>query len=360
MPKPFAICIENLNARSGASRYLRCVALPGRQPGLRLDKSGQVLWQRDDVVACELWVSADDRLILYRQEGMAPVTLQRAGRSLEVPYARPVVVIDQDQITIGRRRLRLHIHGVAPAVSAPSALPAGPGPIHRLAQAATAAALLGAAMTVGGCEVATPTIEVRTAPPEPTQEVMVPTDTPTLVPTIEVRDAPPAVMPVDITPESPGITPTIEVREFPPTATPISMIEEQVSISDAIQGEWIAAQVYEHGGEQTWITGTLTIEGETYAFKPAGEVLGTSAGGVLDFLFVHPSGEIAIDYREGVAPGDLFQGYTPGDILANCTFRSGSQASGKFQIRVRDATSLEFYQPPSQNDLWKVIKQIEE
>lgn len=52
MPKPFAICIENLNARSGPSRYLRCVALPGCQPGLPLDRQGRVLWQQENGPAC--------------------------------------------------------------------------------------------------------------------------------------------------------------------------------------------------------------------------------------------------------------------------------------------------------------------
>jgi len=83
--KTAAICIEDLDAVSEASKYLRCVALPGRQPGLRLDETGNVQWQAGDVLSCELWVSADDRLILYRQEGMLPVVLRRGGRSLDVP-----------------------------------------------------------------------------------------------------------------------------------------------------------------------------------------------------------------------------------------------------------------------------------
>ena len=92
MPKPIAICIEDLGSEP-KTRYLRCVALPGRQPGLRLDKAGSVLWQSDDGVSCELWVSADERLILYRPEAKAsgPVTLHRAGRSLDVPFGKSLV-----------------------------------------------------------------------------------------------------------------------------------------------------------------------------------------------------------------------------------------------------------------------------
>jgi len=53
MPEPQAICIEALDAQSRASGYLRCVAVAGRQPGLRLDAAGWVLWQSEDQVSCE-------------------------------------------------------------------------------------------------------------------------------------------------------------------------------------------------------------------------------------------------------------------------------------------------------------------
>ncbi len=170
MPKPMALCIENLGSQSGAPKYVRCVALPGRQPGLRLDLSGAVLWQSDDAIACELWVSADDRLILYRPEGAAAVTLRRVGRSLDVPCGKPVVVIDQDAIDLGTQRLRVHVHGDAPAIAAPSVFVPGQGVLSRLARAAVAAATMLSAMTVGGC------IEVRDKPPK-----------------VEVRQKPPDV-----------------------------------------------------------------------------------------------------------------------------------------------------------------------
>jgi hypothetical protein len=161
MTKPIAICIEDLDAVSEASRYLRCVALPGRQPGLRLDGTGGVQWQAD-VLSCELWVSADDRLILYRQEGMAPVTLRRGGRCLEAPSGKPVVVIDKDQIDIGPRRLRVHVHGEAAAVAAPSPLPLRSPLAGRLAQTVATAALLGAVASAGGCS----EVEVRETVPQ--------------------------------------------------------------------------------------------------------------------------------------------------------------------------------------------------
>ncbi len=161
MPKPMALCIENLDPQSGAPKYVRCVALPGRQPGLRLAFGGAVLWQSDDAIACELWVSGDDRLILYRPEGATAVVLRRAGRGLDVPYDKPVVVIDQDEIDVGTRRLRVHVHGDAPAVAAPSEYVPEQGALGRLVRAAAAAVAIASAVATGGC------IEVRDKPPKP-------------------------------------------------------------------------------------------------------------------------------------------------------------------------------------------------
>jgi len=173
MPKPIALCIEDLDAGSGASKYVRCVALPGREPGLGLDGRGAVLWRSEEPVACELWVSGDDRLILYRLEGAADVTLSRAGRSLDVPSGKPVVLIDQDQIDVGPRCLRLHVHGEAPAVAAPSPLVPEKKSPGLLARVATAALALGSIVGCGSCE------DEQQTPREP----------------IEVRDSPPKVAP---------------------------------------------------------------------------------------------------------------------------------------------------------------------
>ena len=194
MIQPQAICIEDLTASAEAARYLRCVALVGRQPGLRLDETGKVAWQSAAPVAGELWVSQDERLILYRPEGAPPLTLHRAGRSLAVPYGKPVVVIDQDQVEVNTRQLRIHLHGEARVVAAPTPVPVPvqAHPLKKLGQAAAAAAIVGAALAAGGCVTPViPTIEVREQPPAPT------------APTV------PTVLP----------TPTIEVREQPPTAT---------------------------------------------------------------------------------------------------------------------------------------------
>lgn len=226
MPTPLAICLEHLDARSPAERYLRCVALGGRQPGLRVDRAGTVLWRSDEQVACELWVSLDEKLILYRPAGAAPVTMWRAGRALEVPEGKPVVMLDQDEFLAGERRLRIHVHGAAPGTYAPSWLPAAEDkPARRPVRAAAAAVALGVALAGG--------VEVRCHPPAPSPsgpepgwnepDAGAPPDDPTVAPAedaattpeIEVRVAPPSVAPM---PPPPPPPPPVEVRENPPGA----------------------------------------------------------------------------------------------------------------------------------------------
>jgi len=46
---------------------------------------------------------------------------------------KPVVLVDQDQIEIGLQRLRIHIHGEAAVVAAPSPLPVCASTFKRLA-----------------------------------------------------------------------------------------------------------------------------------------------------------------------------------------------------------------------------------
>jgi hypothetical protein len=338
MPKPLAICIEDLDAPATPSQYTRCVAVPGRQPGLRLDGAGRILWRRDESVACELWVSADERLILYRLDDAPSVVLHRAGRSLDVPCSKPVVLIDQDQVDVGGRHLRVHIHGEAAAVAAPSPLLPEPKPKSRvrgrLAQGAATAAVVGAiAAVAGGC------IEIRETPPVPMP--------PTATPTVEVRDFPPEVVVPTDTP-----TPTIEVRDFPPTAT-ASPIPESSKIVNVIQGEWTVAQAYDVAGEQVWITGTLTIEGTNYTFIPASEITGTAAPGALDFLFEKPTGVIILTYN--IDSQAAIENIAPEYTVAYCAF--GTEPT-RFEIKVGDSGSLLFADPsrPDEAELWRITK----
>jgi hypothetical protein len=213
MPEPLAICIEDLDAIRGEPRYLRCVATVGRQPGLRLDAAGVVRWQSDAGVAAELWVSGDDQLILYRPEGAPGSTVRRAGRAVVAPVGKPVVLRDEDEIDVGGRHLRVHVHGAAPEVVAPSPLPEEPGAVPLTGETASrgsaeggasvfaraaAALALGAALGAGGC------VEVRNNPPDmaPPQR---PRDagTPAKPGPIEVRAAPPAVAPMPRPPAPP-------------------------------------------------------------------------------------------------------------------------------------------------------------
>jgi hypothetical protein len=167
VPKPIAICIEDLRAGSDSTRYLQCVALVGDHPGLRIDPGGEIQWQPErDARLVELCVSYDERLILFRQPGAAPVLLRREGRSLEVPVGKPVVVLDQDQLTVESRELRIHVHGEAPAVAPPSWLEMVEAPSRSrssLLRATATALALGIAVGAGGC---TKKIEVRDDPPK--------------------------------------------------------------------------------------------------------------------------------------------------------------------------------------------------
>ncbi|MBI5486211.1 MAG: hypothetical protein HY905_02645 [Deltaproteobacteria bacterium] len=193
MPRPLAICLENLSPPSPAERYLRCVAVVGRRPGLRVDARGEVLWRSDDAVACELWVSADDRLILFRPHGAPPVLVRRTGRTLDVPPEKPVVLVDRDQVEVAARKMRVHVHGSTTSEHAPSWLPpqAAARP-DALSRAAAAAFALGAVLGAAGCP---------TGPNDP----------------IDVRDQPPTIAPE---PQPPPPPPPIDVRETPPDIGP--------------------------------------------------------------------------------------------------------------------------------------------
>jgi hypothetical protein len=176
-PKPLAICIEDVSSVDDTVRYLQCVAIPGDSPGLAIDDRGVVRWKAELDRASEIFVSADDRLILFRRQGAAEIVLRRAGRSLDVPVEKPVVLLDQDRAEIHGRVLRIHVHGTAPHLEAPSYYKPEPLATGSGAKAAAAAALaLGVAMGLGGCKRAeaddrgngyhTQPIEVRAEPPK--------------------------------------------------------------------------------------------------------------------------------------------------------------------------------------------------
>jgi hypothetical protein len=153
MPTPKAICIEDLAGARSQPRYTQCVALPGNEKGLALDEQGHLVWKNERSEACQIWISADDRLILYRLPDAPPVEVSRAGRSVMAPVKNPVVLLDGDEIAIGGRRLRVHIHGQCSKGRPPAPVaPMRPAGSERgRGRAATAALVLGAAVAAGGC-----------------------------------------------------------------------------------------------------------------------------------------------------------------------------------------------------------------
>lgn len=122
MVRPIALCIEYLDQRSRADRYMCCVATPGYDVALGLDVHGDVVWRDDVHLAYELWVSADQQLMVVRRAGTPPIEVFRAGRSLSLPFDKPVILIDCDRLTIGSRSVRVHVHGPTEAVQPPEPL----------------------------------------------------------------------------------------------------------------------------------------------------------------------------------------------------------------------------------------------
>jgi len=122
MPKPISLCIEELDEPAERTRFIRCVALAGGEPGLSVDARGKPLWQGGSAAkrACELWVSGDERLILWRIATAPPITVRRAYRTLDVPAEKPVVVLDQDELELSGVRLRLHVHGPTVEIHPPT------------------------------------------------------------------------------------------------------------------------------------------------------------------------------------------------------------------------------------------------
>jgi hypothetical protein len=146
------------------------------------------------------------------------VRVRRDGRSLEAPVGKPVVLLDQDRFEVAGKRVRVHVHGRAPAVVPPSPLPeTSPSSFPKAAAAVVAlGAALGAADCKKGAEQAVD-IEVRTSPPK----IEVPT--PDVVPS--AADVGPGPLTVDAA--SPDSEP-IEIRVAPPMVAPDPLPREPV------------------------------------------------------------------------------------------------------------------------------------
>lgn len=171
MATPMEICLEDLTLSQDDERYIRCVALPGGEPGLALDREGSVRWMPEDPAPYGLWVSADDRLVMLRGEGAGPIEVKRGGRALDAPTEKPVFLLDGDLLSINGRELLVHVHGATEAVLPPEHLTASA--VGRVARAAATALAMAAAVGVGssaaagpGAGIGGPPIEVRAAPPK--------------------------------------------------------------------------------------------------------------------------------------------------------------------------------------------------
>jgi hypothetical protein len=163
MPRPLAICLEDLDTPSEDTRFVGCVAKAGRGDGLALDARGSAVFGQSG--ACELVVSLDERLMLVRHDEDVAIVVRRAGRSLLAPLEQRVILCDQDEVRVGERRLRVHVHGPCPEVHAPR--PVSPRTVRA---AASVAAMVAIGAGGAGCKdissIFDP-IDVRVAPPEP-------------------------------------------------------------------------------------------------------------------------------------------------------------------------------------------------
>ncbi len=138
-PRPIELCLERIQPAS-AERYVRCTAQVGRELGLALGIDGRILWCDQDGVGCEICVSADQRLMAFCPDGTPATTLHRAGRVLELPKQRPVVLRHHDELELVDTRFRVHVHGATERVHAPEI-------VRTLARAA-----LALAMGAAGCD----------------------------------------------------------------------------------------------------------------------------------------------------------------------------------------------------------------
>ena len=68
-------------------RYVRCTAQVGRAMGLALGIDGRILWCEQSGVGCEIWVSADQRLMAYCPAGAPPTVALPGGPSARAAAA---------------------------------------------------------------------------------------------------------------------------------------------------------------------------------------------------------------------------------------------------------------------------------
>jgi len=205
--EPIELCLESLDSAHDNGPYVRCVALAGGGPGLGLTSEGAVVWLQNGAAALLIWVSADNRLMVLRRDGLARVRLTRAERTLDIPENKPVVTLHRDVVEVEGHSFRVHVHGIAQAVNPPERLT-----LRRAERWVASAAL---AMSLAACHsnphgATPPPPDLSTngfaQPPPDTSTGGQPSDTNgaqggsqgrgTNTPPIEIREYPPAPMPM--------------------------------------------------------------------------------------------------------------------------------------------------------------------
>ncbi|HNZ23829.1 MAG TPA: hypothetical protein PKL24_16915 [Polyangiaceae bacterium] len=223
MEKHIALCLEDLNASHHDERFVQCVALYGREPGLCLDGQGCPLWQTKTDAVCELWRSADGRLVLWKLPNTSSIIVRRASRVLEVPPEKPVILLDKDEIDVGSKTLRVHLHGTTSRMDAPRPLVTRPQRnAFRVAASTVALGATLVASTAGSAQ-ESPRIEVREHPPAPPRmpDPPEPPDAGDHADNTQPANSESgAVLIEDDAQDSAAGDETIEVRETPPAPPP--------------------------------------------------------------------------------------------------------------------------------------------
>lgn len=83
MTRPLSICIEDVDH----ARYVRCAALPGGAPGLSITAEGEVRWRQPSSQGLSVWVTADDRLALVREDQATLILLTDAAGTPRIEVA---------------------------------------------------------------------------------------------------------------------------------------------------------------------------------------------------------------------------------------------------------------------------------
>jgi hypothetical protein len=98
------------------------VAVVRGTPGLGIDPQGEIVWCENNRAAASLWISSDGELMVSQPYDNAKVELTQGSLIVHVPKGKPVVILNEDVLTIEGHAFRVHICGRTNAVLAPEHL----------------------------------------------------------------------------------------------------------------------------------------------------------------------------------------------------------------------------------------------